>query len=42
MYCVGVPVALVFDDGAAVVGDVPVAVKTAPVVVAVLLFLVFF
>lgn len=34
--------ALVFDVGVAVVGDVPVAVKIAPLVVAVLLFLVFF
>ena len=42
MCCVGVPVALVFDVGVAVVEDVLVAVKIAPLVVAVLLFLVFF
>jgi len=39
---VGVPVVLVFDAGVAVVADVPVVVKIAPLVVAVLLFLVFF
>lgn len=37
-----IPVALVFDVGVAVVGDVPVVVKIVPLAVVVLLYLVFF